>query len=198
MPPKAHFLLAHAFKKIIGWFPCFQFCDIFSAQEGVSVSDLLAFDPLVSCHWSSLILSSADEFYMKTDISGRRKVEPIFNIFPVISFRVWHTRETPSKAPNHIYFSLHLLGIKPSGNKTRIYREKRCLSCVIHILSIVYTFTPSRQNMPSPHCWPAVRHSISSEVTVNKVNSLETSVFDQFAQNRGLANAGLPWSPIQQ
>lgn len=51
-----------------------------------AVSDLLAFDPLVSCHWSSLILGSVDEFYMKTDTSGRRKVEPIFNIFPPSSF----------------------------------------------------------------------------------------------------------------
>ena len=195
-PPKSSFSPCPCIKKIIRWFPRFQFCDIFSAWEGISVSDLLAFDPLVSCHWSSLILSSADEFYMKTDISGRRKFEPY--IFPVISFRVWHTWETPSKAWIHIYFALHLLGIKLFGNKTRIYQEKRCLSSVIHILSVVYTFTPFHQNMPSHHCWPAVRHSISSEVTVNNVNSLETSVFDQFAQNGGLPNAGLSWSPIRQ
>lgn len=40
---------------------------------------------------------------MKTDISGRRKAEPIFNISPLhLSFRVWRTQETPSKARNYV------------------------------------------------------------------------------------------------
>lgn len=61
----------------------------------------------------------------------------------------------------------------------------------------LYIYTLWLKHTSTPH-WQAVCHAIPSEASVDKVNPLGTSVFDQFAQNGGLPNTGLPCSRLRQ
>lgn len=68
------------------------------------------------------------------------------------------------------------------------------VQCHPHPVDCIYIYTLSPKHAFTP-LLTGCRHSISSEVTVNKVNSWK-HLYLISAQSRGLANAGLPWSRL--
>lgn len=162
----------------------------------VSVSDLLAFEPLVSCHWSSLILSWADEFYMKSDISGRQKVEPIFNIFLLfVFFRILHTHVISTEpAATSFFFCIFMV---ENILEVNMYLSIKWMfvKCPSHSV-LIYTFLLSCQNTQSPlYSWLKAMPSLFTSQLIR--STLGNICIWSFCTKLGLPNAGLPWNQLQ-
>lgn len=134
---------------------------------------------------------------MKSDISGRQKVEPIFNIFLLfIFFRILHTRAMPAMPATASNFLLHLHGRKHFGSKYIFIIEMFVCCMSVAFCPHIYTYTllPKACLHLDGLAGCPQRHFHWCRSWSHQ--PLETSVFDHFAQNGDLPNAGFFWNQL--
>lgn len=107
---------------------------------------------------------------MKSDISGRQKVEPIFNIFLLfIFFRILHTHAIPAMLATASNFLLHLHGRKRFESKYVFINEM--FACHVSVAFCPHIYTCTLLSKMCLHLdWLAVRNAISIDVAVDQIN----------------------------
>lgn len=133
----------HLKKKSSGDFLIFGFVIYVLLRNGVSVSDLLAFEPLISCHWSSLILSELMSFIWNLIFQEDRRPNPFLISFCSSSFSEFyiHMWYQQCLQQHPIFFSLHLHGRKHFGNKFVFVNKMDVRQVLVTFYPHIYVYT---------------------------------------------------------